>query len=159
MGVEVVQNRIHPLTIGRQPSFCLLQEIYPVGNRWPAIAGGQGVAGGRNKRAKNLALAAPSVVGFRFGAFCRLRRLRNGANGLPPRITSRRQRPHCVEADYDAAVGRLGVERFDAPFFSAKSGSTRSPNHVSCVRQRRPSATRSSLTRLRCIEICFSSCR
>ena len=57
------------------------------------------------------------------------------------------QRPHFIQADYDVALGRVGVEGFDAPAFSAKSGSTRSPNHVSCIRQRNPSATQSAPVR------------
>ena len=54
-----------------------------------------------------------------------------------------------LKVDDYAAFGRGGVERLDAPLFSAKAGSTFSPNQVSCWRQRRPSATSSSLMRLR----------
>ena len=56
---------------------------------------------------------------------------------------------HLVQADNYAAIGRCGVERLDAPLFSANSGSTRSPNQVSCRRQRRPSRSRISSIRLR----------
>ena len=75
------------------------------------------------------------------------------------RITLRTDRAHFVQADHTAARRRRGVEGFDLPLFSAKAGSTRSPNQVSCFRQRKPSWSRISSIRLRCIAMPFASCR
>ena len=68
---------------------------------------------------------------------------------LVAREALRRFRPHLVEADDDASRWSSRVEVFDGPLFAAKSGSTRSPNQVSCLRQRKPSLKRSSSSRLR----------
>ncbi|HEY7543988.1 MAG TPA: hypothetical protein VID27_03855, partial [Blastocatellia bacterium] len=47
---------------------------------------------------------------------------------------------HLIQADHPTAFRWGGIEPLDAPLFSANSGSTRSPNQDSCVRQRNPSA-------------------
>jgi hypothetical protein len=53
------------------------------------------------------------------------------ADELLSREALGRLRPHLVETDDDAALRRCRVEPLDDPLFSAKSGSTRSPNQVS----------------------------
>jgi hypothetical protein len=59
-------------------------------------------------------------------------------------ITLGAHRSHLIQTDHTTARRWLGIERFDRPLFSAKAGSTRSPNQVSCLRQRRPSWSRIS---------------
>jgi hypothetical protein len=71
----------------------------------------------------------------------------------------RRLRTHLVEADDDAAGGSGGVEVLDGPLFAANAGSTRSPNQVSSLRQRSPSAMSSSSMRLRFMVMPFCSAR
>ena len=39
---------IHPFAVRRKPAFRFGQKRHPVGNRSPVLAGGQGVAGGRD---------------------------------------------------------------------------------------------------------------
>jgi hypothetical protein len=84
---------------------------------------------------------------------------RLGADGLLPAEALGRLRPHLVEADDDRALGGSRVEFGDDPLFSANSGSTRSPNQVSCFLQRRPSSARISSMRLRLIARPFCSSR
>src|SRR5215212_8275698 len=64
--------------------------------------------------------------------------------------------PHLVEADDDATLGRGGVEALEHPLLRANSGSTRAPNQVSSWRHFSPSASRTSLTRLRFMPMPFS---
>jgi hypothetical protein len=56
-----------------------------------------------------------------------------------------------VEADDDTACWSSRVELFDDPLCAAKSGAMRSPNHVSALCQRKPSAMSGSSIRLRFI--------
>ena len=66
------------------------------------------------------------------------------------------KRPHLVEADDDAALGRAGVELLDCPLLRVNSGSARAPNQVSFWRHFSPSASRTSPTRLRFMPMpCF----
>jgi hypothetical protein len=58
-------------------------------------------------------------------------RLGRGGDELLAREALGRLRTHLVEADDDRALRRARVEPLDDPLFSAKSGSTRSPNQVS----------------------------
>src|SRR5262245_747471 len=75
------------------------------------------------------------------------------------RIALSSDRPHFVHTNHHAVFRQVGVERFNEPLFLANSESTRSPNHVSCVRQRRPSAINNSSIRLRLSSLFFSSLR
>jgi hypothetical protein len=58
-----------------------------------------------------------------------------GADELPAREALGRLGPHLVEADDGRALRRRGREPPDDPLLSAKSGSIRSPNQVSCWRE------------------------
>src|SRR5215211_4831119 len=106
----------------------------------------EGGAGRRAKGAEDVALAAPAVVDLLPGP---ARGWRLWPNQVAARIALGADGAHLVQADGYAALGWCGVECLDAPLFSANSGSTRSPNQVSCRRQRRPSLSRISSIRLR----------
>src|SRR3712207_2123532 len=135
---EVVGDRVDPLSARRQPVLDLLQERHPIGGAPAWIGPREGGAGRRAEGAEDVALAAPAVVDLLPGP-ARWRRLRPGR--LAARVALRAEWPHLVEANDYAALGRRGVERLDPPLFAANSGSTRSPNQVSCRRQRKPSAS------------------
>src|SRR5579859_706292 len=145
MHVEVVQNGVDTLHGGRDPAVHLLQEVDPVDDGAPAIVLGEGVTDRGLERAKDIALAPSAVVdlllgpcgGTYVGLDSPLARERLG--GLWTQF---------IQADHDAALWRLGIESLNLPLFRAKSGSTRAPNHVSCSRQRNPSACKSSWIRL-----------
>src|SRR5215471_17387814 len=161
MDIEVIHNRIEALVLWRHPLLHVAQEIHPGGDRAAAIIFGQRLTRRRTKRAKDISLTTAALVNLLYGA---LRRTRGGlfrlrAYQVLPRITLRRHRPHLIETDHRTLCRRRGIERVNAPLFWANSGSTRSPNHVSCVRQRRPSAINRSSIRLRLIGILFSALR
>src|SRR5262249_14134777 len=81
------------------------------------------------------------------------------AGYLLARETLGRLGPHLVEADDGRPSGLGRVEFFDRPLFAANSGSTFSPNQVSCLRHRRPSAIRISSIRVRLMPIPLCSLR
>src|SRR5829696_6312170 len=131
MGTQVIHDRVHPLSRARDPGLNVVEEVDPMGG-------------------------APTIIDLLPGA---LGRSRPALHQGTTRITLRTDRAHFVQADHTAARRRRGVESFDLPLFSAKAGSTRSPNQVSCFRQRKPSWSRISSMRLRCMAMPFASCR
>src|SRR5215213_6025977 len=142
----VVGDGVDPLGFSRQPVLDLLQEGHPVRGAATRVSPREGGAGRRAEGAEDVALAAPAVVDLLSGA---ARGWRLWPNQVPARIALGAHGTRLVQADHYAALGRGGAERLDAPLFSANSGSTRSPNQVSCRRQRRPSLSRISSMRLR----------
>src|ERR1041384_7503811 len=96
---------------------------------------------------------ASAVVDLLLGPLCfGTHRLDHASAG----IALGRLWPHLVEADDYAALGRGGVEALEHPLLRANSGSTRAPNQVSSWRHFSPSASRTSLTRLRFMPMPFS---
>jgi hypothetical protein len=97
---------------------------------------GQRLAGHRTEGAEDVALAAAAIVDLLTGSLGGLGgpfdgRLRCGVDDLLSWEALGTLRPHLVEADNGRALRRRGVEGLDDPLFSAKAGSTRSPNQVS----------------------------
>jgi hypothetical protein len=164
VGLKVVDDRVDPPDVGRDPRLSLLQEIRPVGRAAAGVRLGQRLTGRRAECPEDVPFAAPPVVDLLAGAF-------GGtvpafgiglwfrADDLLSREALGRLRTHLVEADDGAALRRAGVEFLDRPLFAAKSGSTRSPNQVSCFLQQRPSPQSNSSIRLRFIGMPFCSLR
>src|SRR3954454_10845307 len=136
---QVVRDGIDPPNLLRQPWLDRLQEGHPVGRATARVGMREGSARGRAESLEDRAFAAPAIVDLLPGAACR-RRVRS--NQIPARITLGAERAHLVSANNETALGRRGVERLNPP--RANSGSTRSPNQVSCRRQRKPSWSRIS---------------
>jgi hypothetical protein len=136
MDVQVVEDRVDSLRLGRDPDLDLLQEVDPVGDRAPVVGLGEGVAGGRPEGAEDASLAAPAVVDLLLdspvpesavdvGRALRLgvdRRLAGKALVARGPILSRQ-----------TTVLPCGgtVSSFSFTPFRGELGSTRSPNHVS----------------------------
>ena len=102
------------------------------GDGAPAVRSGERLAGGRLEGPKDVALSPSAVVdllGGTLGWPVGVRR--HGPDELLAGEALGRLRTHLVEADDDGALRRRRVEPLDGPLFSAKSGSTRSPNQVS----------------------------
>src|SRR5919205_888478 len=161
MDIQIIHNRIEVFDLCWHPLLDMAEEIDPVADRASEIISGQCLPCRWTKRAKDVPLAPTAIINFLRSALpwpqwgqCRCR-----GHQLLPRITLRRHRSHLIETDYRTLCRWVGVERFNAPLFWANSGSTRSPNHVSWVRQRRPSASNNSSIRLRLIAIFLSSLR
>src|SRR3954471_12934512 len=135
MGVEVVGDRVDSLDLRRDPLLDMAEEVGPVCRRPAAVRAGHRLAGGRSEGAEDVPLAAATVVDFLLGppgrAALTIGVLRRRADGLLAGVALGRLRTHLVEADDDRALRRRRVEPLDGPLFSAKSGSTRSPNQVS----------------------------
>src|SRR3954469_17356280 len=136
--VEVVDHGVDPLGIGHDPALDLLEEVEPV-RGGPALVGcGEGGACGRLQGAEYVACdIAPAVVDLLSGP---LRLWPGRLDQALPGIALARLRPHLVEADDYAALWRRGVELLDGPLFSAKFGSTRTPNQVSSLQHLSPPA-------------------
>jgi hypothetical protein len=97
--------------------------------------------------------AAPTVVDLLLGTLrFRTRRL----DQAPAGVAAGRLRPHLVQADDYATRGRGGVEALNRPLLCSNCGSTRAPNQVSPWRHFSPSASSTSLTRLRFMPMPFS---
>ena len=77
---------------------------------------------------EDIAFAASAVVDLLLGP---LRFGRGRLDHAPAGVAAGGVRPHLVEADDYAALGRGGVEALDRPLLRANSGSTRAPNQVS----------------------------
>src|SRR5262245_25078455 len=161
MCAQVINNRIDTIEIRRQPFLDTLKKVYPVECRACAVGLRQRLSGYWSKGAEDIAFITPPVVDLLSGSLRRSPRFGLWLNPrqLMSRIALGGDRTHFVHTDHRAVFRRVGVERFNEPLFLANSGSTRSPNQVSCVRQRRPSAINNSSIRLRLISIFFSSLR
>ncbi len=126
---QVVQHHVHPLERLRHPGFETLQEVGKVPHGPTFVRVRKHLACRGLKRAKHEPCHVPAtVVRLLFGAL-------SSRRGWPYQslasIALDRLWAHLVYADHDAVFGRLSVEPLDGPLFLAKSGSTRSPNHVS----------------------------
>src|SRR5215510_5255516 len=161
MDIQIIHNRIEAFVLRRHPLLHVAEEIHPVGDRASEIISGQRLPGRWTKRAKDVPLAPTAIINFLRSALPWTPESQGRCRGhqLLPCITLRRHWSHLIETDYRTLFRWLGVERFNGPLFLANSGSTRSPNHVSWVRQRSPSASNNSSIRLRLIGIFFSSLR
>ncbi len=120
------------------------------------IALGPAVAGGFPQRAKDIALGPPSRINLLLGA---LSRTRVHVDGVLPGIALGRHWPHLIDIQDDTRRWRGSSERFDTPLFCANAGSRRSPNQVSCLRQRKPSSCKISKMRVFFIASPSASCR
>src|SRR5829696_4793460 len=158
VGCQVVQDDVDAVDARVEPALDPLQEGDDVGGGAPGVGRGQRRARHGHEGAEDVATAAASIVDL----------LPGPSSPLPVRIAPHQPRAgeafgalraHFIEADHDTADGRTGVERDDGPLFAAKAGSGRSPNQVSCFRQRNPSACRISPMRLRFIAMPRSSLR
>jgi hypothetical protein len=134
--LQVVDDGVHPLGLGRDPRLGPLQEVGPVGGAAARVGMRQGFPGGRAEGAEDISFAAAAVVdlllGSTGGAALTVGPVpRRGDDGLLAGDALGCLRPHLVKADDDRTRGRLRVEALDRPLFAAKSGSTRSPNQVS----------------------------
>src|SRR5579863_4356311 len=156
---EIVQDGIDPLHLGPDSGVYLLKERVPICQGSTRKRCSERLPGGWTKRSVDVAFLSAAIINFLFRPFCWL--LTGGASfDHPfPWMALGRFWPHFIETDHNASLGRLGVEGRDGPLFSAKSGSTRSPNQHSSLRQRRPSACSSSPRRLRLISTPFASLR
>src|SRR5260221_10280660 len=158
---QVVEARVHALHRGIEPALDVGKKVGPIDGRAPRIRRGVGRASGGWKSAEDGARRAPAVVNLLARPAGWAARLLAGGRQEHPlaRPALGRFRTHLVETDDDAAGRGGGVELLDLPLFSANSGSTRSPNHVSCWRHRKPSASKSSSRRLRFMAIPWCSAR
>ena len=161
MRTQIINNCIDTIEICRQPLVDALKKVHPVEGRTRAVSLRQRLSSYWSKCADDIAFITSPVVDLLPGSLRRPPRfgLWLDARQRLSQIALGRDRTHFVHTDHRAVFRRAGVERFNEPLFLANSGSTRSPNQVSCVRQRRPSAINNSSIRLRLISIFFSSLR
>lgn len=162
VGTQVVQHGVDPVDLSGQPAVYLFEEVPPVGDGASGGGRGEGVTRSGAEGAKDVALLAATIIKLLADPTRRSRRRLLGGrrdHQALARPTLGGFRPHLVEADHGAAVWRADVQRFYRPRFAAKSGSTRSPNHVSCWRHRRPWVSNTSLRRLRFMAMPFCSLR
>lgn len=127
---QVVEDRIDPRRVLRNPAIHRLQGIDPVDDRAPRIRGGEGDSRGRLEGTEDVALPSPPVIGL-------LRRPHPPlATGIEPdhrlpRMTLGALRAHFIQTDDYAVRRRCGVEGDDRPFFRRRRGravrQTRSP--------------------------------
>src|SRR5919199_4495640 len=119
---------VDPLDAGVDPALDRSEEIDPVRGGAARVGFGEGLPRGRPEGTKDIALAAPAVVDLLLGP---LRFRRGRLDRAPAGVAAGRVRPHLVEADDYAALGRGGVEAAGRPLLRSNSGSTRAPNQVS----------------------------
>src|SRR5215831_7522929 len=93
------------------------------------------------QRAEHVALGPTSVIDLLFGTLGRPALHRNR---LLAGITLRGDWSHLIHVQDDAVERWGGPQRFYCPLLRANSGSRRSPNQVSCLRQRNPSSRKIS---------------
>ena len=143
------------------PRLGALEDVDPIGRRAPGGALRQRLAGHglgwpwarpRTRSPSRAARPAPPsrpLVALLPRAFCRVSLARRCPDAFVARKALRALRTDLVEADYDAVLGCRGIELVDDPRFLANSGSTRSPNQVSGLRHRTPSARSTASRRVR----------
>jgi hypothetical protein len=128
VNVEIVRHRVDPFDPGVDPALDPAEEIDPVRSGAAHVGFGEGLPRGRPEGAEDITFATSAVVNLLFGP------LRFGTGRLdhaPAGIAPGRLRPHLVEANDYAALGRSGVEALERPLLRSNSGSTRAPNQVS----------------------------
>ena len=151
--IEVVPHGVDPLDPSLDPALDRAEEIDPVCGGAAGVGGGEGVPRGRSEGAEDIAFAAPAVVDLLLGPLpFRTRRL----DRAPAGVAAGGLRTPLVQTDDYAALRRGGIEALDRPLFRSNSGSTRAPNQVSSWRHFSPSASSTSLTRLRFMPMPFS---
>src|SRR5215212_2418369 len=158
VGAQVVQHCVDPRRGRIEPSVDPLQKVDPGGRGATAGGDGQRRSRCRHQRPEDVPSAAPPVVDLLPGASSPL----PTRSGLHEPLAGKAVGalwPHLIETDHDPILRRTGVEGDDSPLFSAKAGSGRSPNQVSCCRQRNPSACKISPMRLRFMAMPLSSLR
>src|SRR5690242_17086981 len=97
----------------------------------------------------HVAFGTPSVINLLFGS---LGVAGLHADRLLTGIALGGDRPHLIDVQDDTVGWRFPSQAFERPLFCANSGSSRSPNQVSCLRQRKPSSCRISKMRVFFIE-------
>src|SRR2546426_142984 len=148
MHAQVVHNRIDTFTPGWYPALNPLQKINPVDGRAASIGLSQRFTTRWLEGAKDVAFATPAIInllgrtlsglhGWRWQQWLSLH------HGLPWKAFGRFG-SHLIHTNDGAVFRRRGIELFYRPLFSAKAESTRSPNQLSCLRQRKPSASSKS---------------
>src|SRR5690242_19001380 len=132
MGAQVDEDDIDSLHPRIDPGLKLLEEGHDVGSRATLSGPGEHRAGVGLEGPKDVASSASTIVDLLRGAL-------SGTRGHIDESLAReglcRFRTHFVETDDDAARGWAGVKSLYCRLFAAKSGSTRSPNQFSCLRQ------------------------
>ncbi len=93
----------------------------------------------------DIAFGSASIIDLLFGSLCWSS---VHVDGLLARIAFGRDRTHLIDIQDDAVLGLLLPQPFDGPLFSANSGSSRWPNQVSCLRQRKPSSCKMAKMRV-----------
>src|SRR5579871_1918411 len=147
---QVIEYGVNSLHVFGDPLLQLLEKVDPVDQRSARVGGGEDLARPGLKRSEHVArLFSPAIINFLLGptGWLGFRRLRIHESFAWRAFDG--HRTHLIQTHRHTACGRRGVDGFDSPLFLAKSGSTRSPNHVSSCRQLRPSAMKISLMRLR----------
>jgi hypothetical protein len=66
VGTQVVEDRVDPRDLRRDPRLDVPEEVGPVRRRAAAVGAGEGLAGGRAEGAEDVPLAAAAVVGLFF---------------------------------------------------------------------------------------------
>src|SRR5262249_3458791 len=158
---QIIQDRIDSLDLLFNRRFNLLQKINPIGRRPLAIIFGQGFAGRWLEGSEDIAFGSPPIINLLLGTLTTHVAFgyNDGLNQSHTGLTFGCHRPHLIQADYDTARRWRAVEPFNRPLFSANSGSTRSPNQVSWLRQRKPSAISNSSMRERLMAKALCSLR
>jgi hypothetical protein len=156
VGAPVVEDGVDPLHPWVDPGLDQFQAGDEVGGGATLGRPRQRLTRRRFERAEDLALAAAAVVDLLLGA---RGRARGHVNELCSCQALGRFGAHRIQAHPYAPRWRRRVELLDRPLFGAKSGSTRSPNHVSALRQRKPSLKSTSPSRLRFLVMPFCSLR
>ncbi len=152
---QVVQDRID-LQIVWQPLIYFLQEIHKVLCRTARIRFGKNFPVNRFECAEGVAFSTSTIINLLLGSFSWLLAVWM-MNQLMSRIAFCRIRSHFIQANCHTSSDWLRVQLGDKPLFSANSGSTLSPNQVSCLRQRNPSASKISSILVRLIGIPLTS--
>src|SRR5215470_1044552 len=155
MDIPIIPNGVEPLDLCWPPRLDVTKEVHPVMERAPQRVLGQRRPRRWTKRPEDVALTPSSRINLLRGPGGRSWRCRSGFRAAQwlSRRTLGGDRPHLIQATYRTLRRWVGVERVHAPLFFANAGSTRSPNQVSWVRQRRPSAISPSSIRRRLIAI------
>lgn len=160
MRAQILPDGLDALDLRGEPAVDLVEEVHPISGGPAAIGGGERIAGGGAEGAKHLAGLTPAVIDRLAGTPRRARRrvlLGGGGDQALTRPALGHFGTPRVEADHHPVGRRADVPRFYRPLFCAQSGSTRSPHHVSGWRQRQPSVSNPSPSRLRFMAMPFCS--
>jgi len=153
MHVQVVHDGVDALLVLRNVLIDKAEKVDEMLCDAPGITLRPARSGGFPQRTVDLAFGSASIINLLFGS---LSGTSVDINDLLAWVAFGSDWSHLINVEDDAVGGSFLSQGFEGPLFCTNSGSSRSPNQVSCLRHRNPSACK--ISKMRVFFMCIPSC-